>query len=511
MNKFKRLIFVVAFMLFMPNVLAGSFSVSSSDLTPNVGDTVTITVKTNDAAGYFSVSSSNSNVLSGGGSTDFLDNASASFKFTVKSAGSAVITVTPRDCAGYDEKEITGSKSITINASSSNSSSNRGSSNNGGSSNNSGTTVRDNNTVKSSVNYLSSLSIEGAELSPAFDKDTTEYDVVLPNGTTGIHVSGDKESSVSYVTGLGDVAVSEGVNFISVVVTAENGAKRTYNIRATVEEESPIIVNVNDTEMTLIRKSESMPSASDYYTLGNITIGENEIPAYTSEVTGYTLVALKDQSGNVSLYKYDNDVYTLYKEYGFNSLKLSMLDATSIPKGYTEGTINVDGNDVKAYIKEGSMPLLYGMNVETGEINFYSYDSTEGTIQKFEVIEANGKSKYYPLIIIGLVVMCLFEFFIIICVIASKNKKLKKALRSKLDSKTEYEKSFDSKRNSIYKDESNITDDLTDEYMSSSEELGHTAIISNSVNNVFDNSINRKDLKKKSKKNKNIDDDMYKF
>lgn len=509
--KFKKIVFLLLFMVFIPVVTAGSFSVSSTDLTPNVGDSIKITVKTNDAAGYFKVSSSDSSVLSGGGTTDFLDNSSASFTFSAKKAGNVTITITPKDCAGYDEKEITSSKTVSITV--------KNPSNGGGSSNNGGSNSKP--VIKSSINYLSSLSISGGELSPAFDKNTTEYDVTLEAGTNSVTVSGTKESSVSYVTGLGDINVSDGVNFISVVVTAENGATRTYNIRATVLEKDPIVVNVSDKNLTLIRKKDALPSASDYYVVDSVKINDEDIPAYVSEITGYTLVALKDEVGNTSLYRYDseNNSYSSYNEFGFNSIRISLLD-TDVPKGYSLGSITIGEKEYSAYLKDGDYPLLYGINLETGEKNFYSYDSSENTIQKYVMSDKDDFSKYFPYLIIGLCGLVLFEFFVIIGVVISKNKKLKKVLRKKLDTKTDYEKSFDSKKNTVYKDESNITDDLTDEYMSTDDDnLGHTALISKSVSNVYNNTKNKKELKKekkalgknRKKNKKNDDDEMFHF
>ena len=482
MKKIRLIVFAILFCLFVPIVDAGSFSASSTDLTPTVGNTIKINVNANSAAGKFTVSSSNSGVLSGGGSS-WIENGSGSFSFTAKSAGSATVTITATDVSDSSSgAPITGSKTITINVKE------KASNNNNG-----GGTVVKKSYVKSSINYLKSLSVEGVVLSPEFNKDTTEYEVTLDSGTTSINVNGEKESNVSYVTGLGNIPVSEGVNFISIVVTAENGAKRTYNIKATVLEESPIIVNVSGIEKTLLRKADGLPNAGDYYTLSTVKINDVDIPAYVNETSGYTLVGLKDSEGNVSLYRYSDGSYYEYKEFGFGIVRLGLLEPSEVPKGYTIGEVTINEKKVNGYIKEGSLPLLYGINIETGEKNFYSYDSSENTIQKFVAPKENPYSKYYPYIIIGVSFLALFEFIVIICIVVSKNKKLKKILRDKLDVKTEFEKSLD-----------NSNDD---------ENLGHTALISKSVSNVYDNAKNKKDLKKEHKKKskKNSDDDMFHF
>lgn len=501
MNKLKKIIFLLLFMMFVPIVNAGSFSASSNYTNPTVGSTVTVTVKADNAAGKFSVSSSNSGVLSGGGS-QWIENGSGSFSFKANAVGTATVTISADDVSdSSDGSVVSGTKTITINvkAKSTNNTGGNTSSGNSTSGSNSNKTTK----IKSSINYLSSLSVDGVLLNPAFDKNTTEYEITLEAGVDKIVVNGEKESSVSYVNGLGEISVSEGVNFINVVVTAENGAKKTYVIKATVLEEDPIVVNVNNQDMTLVRKVESMPSASDYYISSTVIINDVEIPCYISEITGYTLVALKGNDGNTSLYRYDKDTNTYldYKELGFNVLRISLLEPDIIPEDYVVGSVNINEQEVVAYTKDGEYPLVYGINLENGEKSFYSYDSHENTIQRFIIDEkSDDYSEYYPYIILGLLGFIIIQFIIMIIIVVSKNKKQRKMLLNKLDTKTELEKKVSSSSLDQTKSMNVITD-----------------MVEKGTN------INKKDLKKEKKKlkkqeklskkeNKKLkDDDMYKF
>lgn len=505
MKRIKKIVFLLLFMLFIPVVSAGSFSVSSNYTSPTVGTNIIVTVRADNAAGKFSVSSSNGAVLSGGGS-EWIENGSATFSFKANSSGTAQIIVSPDDVSDSSNGSvISGSKTIIINVMdkvSNNTTSNNTSGSNSKPSANSNSNINtkpSNNSkpnvttprVLSSINYLSSLSIDGVSLNPVFDKNNTEYEVVLENGTNKVNVIGERESSTSYVTGLGEVPVSEGVNFINVVVTAENGAKRTYIIKATVLEEKPIIVNVNDKSMTLVRKVEAMPSASDYYVSSTIKINDEDIPCYVSEITGYTLVGLKGNDGNIGLYHYDKDSnsYFDYKEFGFNFLRISLLDSLTVPKDYTVGSIKINEQDVTAYIKEGEYPLIYGVNLENGVESFYSYDEEENTIQRVSVLDdSDNYDKYYPYIIIGLIGFIIIQFIIMIIVVISKNKKQRKLLLNKLDTKTEFERKV-------------------------SSDVKLTDIVGNSNDSSLENKVvSKKDKKKLKKINKKLkDDDMYKF
>ena len=79
-------------------------------------------------------------------------------------------------------------------------------------------------------NVLSSLTVAGQSLTPTFSKFTTEYSLVVEHDVTSINVSATAIASTAKVTGTGAHNLKEGSNIIPIVVTAQNGATRTYNI-----------------------------------------------------------------------------------------------------------------------------------------------------------------------------------------------------------------------------------------------------------------------------------------
>lgn len=504
---------LITFVGFNLDVSAGAI-LSVSDTKVNVGSSFKTTVNLNNVASWEIHVSSSGPVkdcfIDASDSTENGANGSKTYSVTCITTGVGNVNIKLSGNVTNDSfvtADISDSRNVSVVETNSNSvgnSNSNGSSNNTSGSNsrpstnsNSNTNTKPSNNSKpnvttprvlSSINYLSSLSIDGVSLNPVFDKNNTEYEVVLENGTNKVNVIGERESNTSYVTGLGEVPVSEGVNFINVVVTAENGAKRTYIIKATVLEEKPIIVNVNDKSMTLVRKVEAMPSASDYYVSSTIKINDEDIPCYVSEITGYTLVGLKGNDGNIGLYRYDKDSnsYFEYNEFGFNFLRISLLDSLTVPKDYTVGSIKINEQDVTAYIKEGEYPLIYGVNLENGVESFYSYDEEENTIQRFSVLDdSDNYDKYYPYIIIGLIGFIIIQFIIMIIVVISKNKKQRKMLLNKLDTKTEFERKV-------------------------SSDVKLTDIVGNSNDSSLENKVvSKKDKKKINKKLK--DDDMYKF
>lgn len=103
-------------------------------------------------------------------------------------------------------------------------------------------------------NYLSSLAVDGVELSPGFNKDTLEYTVEMEPGTTMANIVGTVEDRTASVEGLGQREVAEGANRFEIKVTAQNGNVRTYVVTINVKEFNPIEVDVDGKKLKVVRK-----------------------------------------------------------------------------------------------------------------------------------------------------------------------------------------------------------------------------------------------------------------
>lgn len=80
-------------------------------------------------------------------------------------------------------------------------------------------------------NWLKSLAVSGYTLSPTFDlKIDQQYSLIVPNTVVSVNVSAAAVSSKATVSGTGNVLLNEGMNTVSVNVTAENGNIRSYII-----------------------------------------------------------------------------------------------------------------------------------------------------------------------------------------------------------------------------------------------------------------------------------------
>lgn len=573
--KKKFLILFSIFILFLtPNIIkAASANVQiSAPSSVYVGETVTVSVTISSSAslGSWQYTVAYDDSILGDSSqgqtvASYAENSGKtsvtnSWTFKAKSSGSVTFSIPSIVVYAFDddsEMSLGGSTSASINVIKP--------SNNGNNGSNNGNNGGHSDYKYSDDNNLSSLNIEGFDID--FDSNVTEYSVSVPNDTKKVKIGATANDGNASVSGIGDYDVKEGNNEIKIVVTAENGDTKTYKINVVVKELSPIEVKVNDKTYSVVRKNDKLPKVNATYKSSTILIKGESVPCYHSEITDIYLIGLMDDKGKVELFNYDSksDKFSVYNEINIGGLYISLIDNKDVPAGYKSGLVKIGDKEYNGYLKDGAYSLLYGINLETGEKNFYSYDSSEGTLQKY--VSSNVvNNKYYSYIIIGLIGLCIFEFIMLIISVVSKNKQLKKYLHNKLDVKTEFEKSLENGSDneagtSIENDDSELaetdaelehsdntdqdnddvsddeddteseeteeTDDVSEEKADESnvtfdteeieEGLGHTALISRSVSNVYNNTKNRKESIKerkslrKKKKNKKDDDDMFKF
>lgn len=407
MKKIKYLIFAVLCNIFMINVFAANASITAraQNSSVQVGDTVKVTVTVSTVSsvplgawefdiGYDSskltyVSSTLENGLR---STNYTSSSNVHSKtytltFKAKAAGTGTVTIKNPLVVDFNtDKEVsTGISNASVNISNPKpvtSNSNKTSNTNSNKTSNSNT----NEKSKSADNYLSSIILSGGyTVSPKFDKNKTSYSVSVPNDVRRIAINAKANDSKATVYGIGAKNLKEGKNKFNIVVTAENGNRRTYTVNVVVKDADPITVKVDNKDYSLVQKKEELEAPSGY-TNTVVTISAVDIPALRNDITKLTLVGLTDNEGNTNLYIYNDDSYSLYKEYVFSGVRLYLTtpDKENKLKKTKEISVTLDNEEVTGYqLDKNTYPLLYGMNVETGEYNWYTYDSSEKTVQKY--------------------------------------------------------------------------------------------------------------------------------
>ncbi len=420
MKNYKRFIIlpllIVAFFAFIIKVNAATLSVKISASADKVvvGDTVTytVTVSSGEKLGSiiynFSYDSSMLEWKSGETKSVYVTpdgnkkSATFTFKFKAKASGSTTVKFNINEAIDFNDNAFsynaTTSRTTTI------------------------ITQKQLTDSYSKNNYLSKLGIDGFELLPAFSKDKLEYSLEVENDVRSINVTGAKEDSKATVTGLGTHELEEGSNKINIVVTAQNGSSRTYVINVTVKELTPILVEANGVNLSVVRKKEQLTAPNSNFVETIIKINDEEVPAFTNEALDMTLVGLKDEDGNISLYSYKDDNYMLYKEFTFSNIIVTNINCEDIPEGYEKGTVKIGEEEINAYhLKDDDEFYLFNAtNVSTGETNLYQYNVHENTVQIFnknlltEIDKVNKQKQNYMYVIIGLGIVLIITYIAIL-------------------------------------------------------------------------------------------------
>lgn len=413
------LILVLAFSLRLNvDALSSSLKVSSSSI--ENGSSVKATVTVSGAAAWnikiFSSGATNGCDASYADATSDGKNTTKSFTVTCKSSATGVINFSVTgDITSEDgsNKSVSASKTVTV------------------------TKARE----KSTNNYLSSLGVEGYEISPSFSKDTLEYSVSVPNTVETITITAKKADSYASVSGTGEVEVIEGANKFLIVVTSETGKDRTYTLNVNVEDNDPINVEINGENYTVVKNKKAL-TIPELFIETTVDINGYTVPAFYSDITKITLVGLKTREGIIKLFVYNDGNYEEYRELKVANTIL-MLAELKEKDNYIKDKIVI--NDIEydclKVSKKSDYVLFLGKNMATGTDGYYLYDSLEQTIQRYDdelikvleddLKEQEGNTKILYIIIAVLVIFMLF----VIIVFSVKNSKIKKSLGLKKDKK----------------------------------------------------------------------------
>ena len=401
MKKINKIIFLFICIFSSINVVfASDFRISASSYLTK-GTTTKLTIKGTDVTGRFDIKTSNANVVSVSESGVWIENNSYGITLSALNVGTATITVTPKDISDGSGKILKLSpKTIKVTVS----------------------LPRE----KSSDNNLKSLSVEGYEISPAFNKDELNYTVNVEEGTKTVKINATPNESHAKITGTGEKELIPGVNSLNIVVTSETGVDKIYNLTVNVIDKDPINVVVDGKNYTVVKLKENI-TCSELFELGEMVVENFTVPVCKNEKIDYTLVGLKDEEGNIELFRFKDNKYTKYEEIKNSNLVI-------IPKefsgktNYTKDKIKINDKTYEVYKTKKSkrFVLIYAINVETGEEGFYNYDTKNNTFNFYDneyIDYLIGLNNTY-LLVLG--VFSLLILVLIICLIKTCSKKKRK-------------------------------------------------------------------------------------
>lgn len=421
---------------------SGSISVRSSRSSLVVGNqvTVTVTVSSTSPLGSweYSLNYDSSKLKLISGNTHIVDYASngntksASYTYTFKSIskGKSTVSISSSNAYAFDESQMSLSN---------------------GSTRISAITQEELEASYSKNNNLKTLGVEGYTLNEEFSSDKLEYSVSVPSDVLKVTLTASVEDKTASITGLGEVEVSEGENKFEIKVTAQNGSVKTYILKVNVEDKNPIEVVIDNVKYTIVKRASTL-TAPNTFKESTTTINGIEVPSFISDITKYTLVGLKSETGETNLYIYDNtnNTYTLYKELKTNGITLFIKEPKETLKNFTKTNLSINEQKVNAYTYKDSdnFYIVYGVNIETGLEGYYQYDKTNNAFIKYDNSLLNNLNKRidnYLLIIIVLGVETLL-LLLILLISFINNKKRKKKIRKIMKEKLEKDTPLENKK-----------------------------------------------------------------
>ncbi len=415
------------------NAASATISVSSSTSKVVVGNTFTVTIKISSSTALgsweftpsyntklFKLTSGETPVV-GWAEKDGVKSKSYTYKFKAIAKGSGSITVKSAGAYGWNKSKLSissGSKNVSV------------------------ITQADLEASYSKNNNLKSLSVNGYNISPAFNKDITKYNVEVGSNTEQITLSATKADSKASLSGTGTHQVSEGENKFNITVTAENGSTKTYTVIVNVIDPNPIKVNIDDKELTIVKRESSLETPQGFEKT-QIEINEQKIPAFYNEINNFTLVGLKDAEGEIGYYLYDteNRTYSIYSEASLDSFKIYPLKIDKqFDETYTKTNVKINDIDFEAMISNNSnYYVIHAKNLLTGKNAYYKYDKLLNSLITFDNDESLEPLKKeidkYKTFIVFLGAETIFVTLILIIILIStiiKRRKKKKLYKEQL-------------------------------------------------------------------------------
>ena len=266
------------------------------------------------------------------------------------------------------------------------------------------------NRTKSSNNYLSSLSIEGATLTPTFTSTNRTYsasvkgdiDNVVVNAVPAVPYATIKEIS-------GNTNLSFGTNTIEIVVKAENGNEASYIINLTREKYDIATLNSITVDGNLIN---NFNKDTFEYTLDNVpyettslTINGEKTNSY-STVTGFGHVALNtgDNSIQIKVKSHDEKVENTYIIHVYRE-KNSDNSVHGITVAGIVPTIDSDGNYVvtlpnsKSSLKPSDLVISAGNGAIINKGTDTELSTKVVNEYPFSITSENGIEKQYKILV----------------------------------------------------------------------------------------------------------------
>ena len=172
---------------------------------------------------------------------------------------------------------------------------------------------------------LSYLRVDGYEIYPEFNKNTLNYDLVIPEDVTEVDVDTEPEIEGAIVRISGNTRLTKSDSTINITVTAINGTSKTYKINVIKEPE--VNLKLESLEIEGINLNPVFNEDVFYYTssIENTELNDLNVIAKAND-EGATVEIL----GNKNIIDGENNINIILKEDGETTIYQVVVDVDKL-------------------------------------------------------------------------------------------------------------------------------------------------------------------------------------
>ncbi len=221
---------------------------------------------------------------------------------------------------------------------------------------------QENNSLNSNA-YLSSLQVSVEGISPRFNRNTTNYYLIIDNTIDTVNVTATPEDANASVLVTGNTNLQVGVNKITITVTAQNGTtKRNYIINVT-KTNDPNNANTNLENLAIedaILTPEFNRDVLEYTTnvgsnVENVNIlAVPEIEGATVNITGGNNLQFGDNIVTVTVIAKDNVSSKIYNISVYRKTEAEEIEEMALLEENNNLNNNIDNNAISNDIKNNA-------------------------------------------------------------------------------------------------------------------------------------------------------------
>lgn len=204
---------------------------------------------------------------------------------------------------------------------------------------------------KSDNAYLKSLTIEGQELTPVFNKETTSYTMQIESDITELNIKAEAEDEKASVSIQGNKDLKDGENKVTVSVSAEDGTIKIYEITVTKNEKTALGLKslaIKDTDIASMFKTDTYE-----YEIYVKDVAKLEIEAIANDET-----ATVEILGNEDLQEGENTITIIVSSQDGKEKVTYQIKANKIIANVDEIANTKQGMDPKIYLYIGIGAVL---------------------------------------------------------------------------------------------------------------------------------------------------------